>query len=114
MRRWSDGGERRRRRRRRKRGKRRRRGKRIRWGGHGWGREEGVTHVLLLVVEDNGAVLEFHGVVGTEVLDQEEVGVSLLMPGLVGGRLLVGGGRLWLDLRPHVDIVVEEGVVKTY
>ena len=68
----------------------------------------------MLVVEYNGAILNFHGEVGTEVLDQEEVGVSLLMLGLVGGRLLVGGGRLWLDLRPHVDIVVEEGVVKTH
>ena len=114
MRRWSDGGERRRRRRRRKRGERRRRGKRIRWGGHGWGRKEGVTHVLVLVVEYNGAVLNFHSVVGTNILDQEEVRVSLLVLGQVGGGLLLRGGRLWLDLRPHIVIDVEEGIVDTH
>ena len=47
----------------------------------------------MLEVENNGAVLNLHGVVGTEVLDQQEVGVSLLVLGLglTGGRLLFGG-----------------------
>ena len=55
------------------------------------------------MVEDDGAVLELHGVVGTEVLDQEEVGVSLQI--LDGGRLLLGGGW-WLDVRHHIDVLV--------
>ena len=75
-----------------------------------------MVHVLMLVVEDNGAVLNLHGVVGSEVLDQQEVGVSLLVLGLglTGGRLLLGGGRLWLYLRPRIVIDVEEGIVKTH
>ena len=73
-----------------------------------------------VVVEDNGlvrwVVLHFNSVVGTEVLDKQEVCVDLLDLGLgmAGRRLLLGGGRLWLDLQTHVIVNIEHGVVNKH
>ena len=73
-----------------------------------------------VVVEDDGSVgwvvLHFDSVVGTEVLDKQEVCVDLLDLGLgmAGRRLLLGGGRLWLDLQTHVIIDIKQGVVNMH
>ena len=73
-----------------------------------------------VVVEDDRlvrwVVLHFNSVVGTEVLDKQEVCVDLLDLGLgMAGRcLLLGGGRLWLDLQTHVIVDVKQGVVNMH